>query len=173
MAAVFLQQSHSRGRYEKLTNCVSGCDFTTPLFISTDRLFQSDSKVSLQASFIAISCYFFQTVIFFLLHWFVGLEASSGWFFLLLFPLRSKYCRDRIKILNFFIFVRVGVCTKQTCHQEIALFRSIPPDAHRVAAPSQCSECSVTLSNSLNYAIWHKAHLTGLKASISLSASPN
>lgn len=81
MAAVFLQQSHSRGRYEKLTNCVSGCDFTTPLFISTDRLFQSDSKVSLQASFIAISCYFFQTVIFFLLHWFVGLEASSGIFF--------------------------------------------------------------------------------------------
>lgn len=65
MAAVFLQQSHSRGRYEKLTNCVSGCDFTTPLFISTDRLFQSDSKVSLRASFIAISCYFFQTVIFF------------------------------------------------------------------------------------------------------------
>lgn len=77
----------------KLTNCVSGCDFTTPLFISTDTLVQSDSKVSLQASFIAISCYFFHTVFFFsllLLHWFVGLEASSGFFsFSLLFPLHS------------------------------------------------------------------------------------
>lgn len=72
----------------KLSNCVSGCDFTTPLFISTDTVFQSDSKVSLQASFIAIFRYFSQTVIFVLLDWFVGLEASSGLScFSVLFPL--------------------------------------------------------------------------------------
>lgn len=88
----------------KLSNCVSGCDFTTPLFISTDTVFQSDSKVSLQASFIAIFRYFSQTVIFVLLDWFVGLHHQAYPVFLCCFLCSRSRCK-KIKILNFFVLL--------------------------------------------------------------------
>lgn len=169
-----LQQSHSRGRCENELAAFLAVIFTTPLFISTDALSQSDSKVSLRASFIAISCYFFQTVIFWLLCWFVGLEASSG---LVLFPPHVWSCWNWIKILNFFPLVRVVLFTQnkkiQMLHQKIVLSLSATTWTHKFLAATLCSELSVSLSNSLNYAIWHKAHSTELKASISLSPSPN
>lgn len=80
-AAVLLQR-----KMWVLTNCVCVCDSTTPLFISTDSLFQTDRKVSLWATVIAISCSFLQTIIFFcccidLWHWKHHLPYTPELFF--------------------------------------------------------------------------------------------
>lgn len=146
----------------KLSNCVSGCDFTTPLFISTDTVFQSDSKVSLQASFIAIFRYFSQTVIFVLLDWFVGLEASSGLScFSVLFPLLTLSLQEN-KNTQLLCFAGVVIFTfkKKKFYHEIVLFFSAPPDEHTGRAPTRHSYLWVVLTDSPNCAVWHKAHAT-------------
>lgn len=102
-----------------LTNCVSGCDFTTPLFISTDTLFQSDGKVSLQASFIAISYSPSSSLSSFcccidLWHWKHHQPCTLFTSALTMLPENKIIIKKKIKILNFFSrLVRVVLFTKR------------------------------------------------------------
>lgn len=153
-AAVSLQRE-----MRKLSNCVPGCDFTTPLFISTDTEFQSDSKVSLQASFIAIFRYFSQTVIF-ALDWFVGLEASSGWscFSLLTLSLQENKNTQLLCFAAVVIFTFGKKSFIMKSYFSLVLLQM----------NTQHSQLWVILTDSPNCAIWHEAH-----SLVSLSLSPN